>query len=85
MSHFDEVETLPENFGNFSKIWGNCRDFQRKENIYCVQFHPEVSHSEFGAKMLENFVFQICKAEKNWKLTNYIEKTVAEIRKKSRK
>jgi GMP synthase (glutamine-hydrolysing) len=32
--------------------------------------------------MLENFVFRICKAEKNWKLTNYIEKTVAEIREK---
>jgi GMP synthase (glutamine-hydrolysing) len=47
-----------------------------------VQFHPEVSHSEEGSKMLENFVFGICKAEKNWKLTNYIEKTVAEIREK---
>ena len=47
-----------------------------------MQFHPEVSHSEEGSKMLENFVFGICNAEKNWKLTNYIEKTVAEIREK---
>jgi GMP synthase (glutamine-hydrolysing) len=82
MSHFDEVETLPENFEISAKSGVIAGIFNEKKNIYCVQFHPEVSHSEFGAKMLENFVFQICKAEKNWKLTNYIEKTVAEIREK---
>ena len=82
MSHFDEVETLPENFVISAKSGVIAGIFNEKKNIYCVQFHPEVSHSEFGAKMLENFVFQICKAEKNWKLTNYIEKTVAEIREK---
>ena len=82
MSHFDEVETLPENFEISAKSGVIAGIFNEKKNIYCVQFHPEVSHSEFGARMLENFVFQICKAEKNWKLTNYIEKTVAEIREK---
>lgn len=82
MSHFDEVETLPENSEISAKSGVIAGIFNEKKNIYCVQFHPEVSHSEFGARMLENFVFQICKAEKNWKLTNYIEKTVAEIREK---
>ena len=69
MSHFDEVETLPENFEISAKSGVIAGIFNEKKNIYCVQFHPEVSHSEFGARMLENFVFQICKAEKNWKLT----------------
>lgn len=82
MSHFDEVETLPQNFEISAKSGVIAGIFNQNKNIYCVQFHPEVSHTEFGAKMLENFVFNICKAEKNWKLTNYIEKTVAEIKEK---
>ncbi|RQP10777.1 MAG: glutamine-hydrolyzing GMP synthase, partial [Chryseobacterium sp.] len=44
--------------------------------------HPEVSHTEYGGKMLENFVFNICHAEKNWQLTNYIDTTVEMIREK---
>ena len=82
MSHFDEVETLPQNFEISAKSGVIAGIFNQNKSIYCVQFHPEVSHTEFGAKMLENFVFNICKAEKNWKLTNYIEKTVAEIKDK---
>ena len=82
MSHFDEVETLPQDFEISAKSGVIAGIFNSNKNIYCVQFHPEVSHTEFGAKMLENFVFGICNAEKNWKLTNYIEKTVAEIKEK---
>lgn len=82
MSHFDEVETLPQNFEISAKSGVIAGIYNEEKNIYCVQFHPEVSHTEFGAKMLENFVFNICKAEKNWKLTNYIEKTIAEIKEK---
>ena len=82
MSHFDEVRTVPPGFvinGN-SEVISAISDESRK--IFCVQFHPEVSHTEEGAKIIENFVFKICKAEKNWKLTNYVDRTIAEIRKK---
>ena len=82
MSHFDEVELVPEGFEINAKTDVISAISNEEKNIYCVQFHPEVSHSEEGAKMLENFVFEICKAEKNWKLTNYIEKTIADIREK---
>ena len=82
MSHFDEVEQVPEGFEINAKTDVISAISNESKNIYCVQFHPEVSHSEEGAKMLENFVFEICNAEKNWKLTNYIDKTVAEIREK---
>jgi GMP synthase (glutamine-hydrolysing) len=84
MSHGDKIEQMPDGFCAIAHT-GNTPAAAMKHperRLYAVQFHPEVSHSEFGAKMLENFVFQICKAEKNWKLTNYIEKTVAEIREK---
>ena len=82
MSHFDEVEIAPEGFqinGNTDVI-SAISDESKK--IYCVQFHPEVSHTEEGSRIIENFVFNICNAPKNWKLTNYIDKAVAEIREK---
>ena len=82
MSHFDEVSQLPAGFELNAKSGVIASISNPEKKIYGVQFHPEVSHSEEGGKMLENFVFEICKAEKNWKLTNYIEKTVAEIKEK---
>jgi len=82
MSHFDEVETVPEGFEISGKSDVIAAMANEKKKIFTVQFHPEVSHTEEGAKMLENFVFNICKAEKNWKLTNYIERTISEIREK---
>jgi len=82
MSHFDEVEQAPEGFEIAGKSDVIAAMANTEKNIYTLQFHPEVSHSEEGAKMIENFVFNICKAEKNWKLTNYIDRTVAEIKEK---
>ncbi len=82
MSHFDEVEIPPQNFEISAETDVISGIFNAEKNIYCVQFHPEVSHTEFGGKMLENFVFGICNAQKNWKLTGYIERTIAEIKEK---
>ena len=80
MSHFDEVETLPEGFvvNGMTDVISAISNESKK--IYCVQFHPEVSHTEEGARMMENFVFNVCKAPKNWKLTNYIDETIADIK-----
>ena len=80
MSHFDEVETLPDGFvvNGITDVISAISNEAKK--IYCVQFHPEVSHTDEGARMMENFVFNVCKAPKNWKLTNYIEETVAGIK-----
>lgn len=82
MSHFDEVEIVPEGFQINAKTDVISAISNEDKKIYCIQFHPEVTHSEEGEKMLENFVFGICKAEKNWKLTNYIDRTIQEIRQK---
>ncbi|RRQ45542.1 glutamine-hydrolyzing GMP synthase [Chryseobacterium sp. SC28] len=82
MSHFDEVTKLPPGFELNAKSGVAAAISNPEKKIYGVQFHPEVSHSEEGGKMLENFVFGICQSEKNWKLTNYIEKTVSEIKEK---
>lgn len=82
MSHFDEVEVVPEGFDIVAKSGVIAAMANEEKKIYATQFHPEVSHTEEGQLMLQNFVFEICKAEKNWKLTNYIERTVAEIKEK---
>lgn len=82
MSHFDEVETLPEGFEINAKSDVISAISNENKNIYCIQFHPEVTHTEEGEKVLHNFVFDICKAEKNWKLTDYIQKTITEIQQK---
>ena len=38
----------------------------KKKNLYGVQFHPEVTHTENGKKLIKIFVFLICKIKKNW-------------------
>ncbi len=82
MSHFDEVESVPAGF-NINAVTDVISAISNEsKKIYCVQFHPEVSHTEEGARMIENFIFNICKAPKDWKLTNYIDETIAEIREK---
>lgn len=82
MSHFDEVEIPPQGFEISGKSGVIAAIANQEKNLFAVQFHPEVSHTEEGRKILENFVFRVCKAEKNWKLTNYIEKTIQTIKEK---
>src|SRR5690606_30945945 len=72
MSHFDEVQEVPAGFAINAQTDVISSVSDEKKKIYGVQFHPEVSHTEEGARMIENFVFGICKAPKNWELTNYI-------------
>ncbi|MRJ08917.1 glutamine-hydrolyzing GMP synthase [Ornithobacterium rhinotracheale] len=83
MSHFDEVMKTPEGFKVAGKSEAEIAAFFNEEKqIYTVQFHPEVSHSEFGEKMLNNFVFKVCKCEKNWALDDFIEAEVQRIKEK---
>ena len=85
MSHADQVSKLPKNFkviassdnSKFAIIENKIRKF------YGVQFHPEVTHTKNGKKIISNFIFLICKIKKNWspkdqkiKLINNIKKQV---------
>lgn len=84
MSHGDTIIRLPEG----AEIIGSTDDvanaaYQIKgEQTYCVQFHPEVFHSEYGSVMLKNFVYDICGCKGDWTSESYIENTVREIREK---
>ncbi|MCI1720666.1 MAG: glutamine-hydrolyzing GMP synthase [Bacteroidales bacterium] len=50
--------------------------------VYAFQFHPEVFHSQYGGKMLENFVMGVCGCKGDWTTKSFIKSTVAELKKK---
>ena len=68
MSHADQVSKLPKNFNIIASSQNS--EFAIIENkikkFYGVQFHPEVTHTENGKKLISNFIFLICKIKKNW-------------------
>ncbi len=74
MSHGDHVSKLPTGFKVVAKT-SDC-EFAAVENthkkIYGIQFHPEVTHSEFGERLLENFALNICKCKKSWNIKSYL-------------
>ncbi|TDM00279.1 MAG: GMP synthase (glutamine-hydrolyzing) [Flavobacteriaceae bacterium] len=83
MSRFDQVITPPSGFeiiGMADGVISAIADRQKK--IFAVQFHPEVTHSEFGDRILLNFVENLCLSPKNWKLDDYISTTVSDIKEK---
>ncbi len=83
MSHFDTVRRLPGGFvatGNSSSGIAAMEHIEKP--LYAVQFHPEVAHTEYGAQILKNFVFDICDAERNWDLTDIIRTGIRQIKEK---
>ena len=82
MSHNDYIETAAPGFKIVAST-PNCpvaaaEDEERK--LYCVQFHPEVLHTENGTKMLSNFVYNVCGCAGTWKMDSFVEQTVAELK-----
>lgn len=82
MSHTDYISAAPEGF----EVIGKTLDCpiaamqNEQKNIYAVQFHPEVTHSEFGAKMLENFLYEVCGCSGEWVMDNFIDNKIKELR-----
>lgn len=83
MSHGDHVAKIPQGFKLLAKSQNGlvASIASEEKNIYCVQFHPEVRHTVNGNKMLHNFVFEICHANNNWSMKNYLDMQIEQIRK----
>lgn len=84
MSHTDYIEKLPEGFEIVAST-DTCpvAAMQRKsEKIYGVQFHPEVVHTQYGKKIISNFLFNICKLKKEWVVADIVKDAVNKIREK---
>ncbi len=80
MSHGDEVETLPRGFHSLARTETCPYAAITNGRFYGLQFHPEVSHTEAGKKIINNFLFTICHAQKNWRLSSFIKLKAEEIR-----
>ncbi|SES67451.1 glutamine-hydrolyzing GMP synthase [Thalassotalea agarivorans] len=82
MSHGDKVATIPESFTTIAQT-PSCAhaamaDEERK--FYGVQFHPEVTHTKQGMRILEHFVVDVCGCEKLWTSASIIEDAIAKIK-----
>ncbi len=83
MSHFDTVEEVPAGFSitAASEVSGVAAMSDARRNLFGLQFHPEVVHTHAGQRILENFVFGICHAEKDWDLAQRVPLVEDQIRK----
>ena len=84
MSHTDYISKVPNGFSVTAESDDcPCAAMENEQKkIYAVQFHPEVTHSEYGIKMLENFLYEVCGCSGDWVMDDFIDRTVSELRKK---
>ena len=84
MSHFDYISKVAPGF----RICAHTADCpvaaaeDASRNLYAIQFHPEVLHTNEGTKMLHNYVRGICGCAGDWKMDAFVENTIREIREK---
>ncbi|WP_113738573.1 glutamine-hydrolyzing GMP synthase [Blattabacterium clevelandi] len=84
MSHFDEIKKIPKEFKSIGHT-SSCAIaalIHKNKDIYAVQFHPEVNHTEFGVPIMKNFILKICKCYPNWKLNHFVQENIEKIRKR---
>ena len=82
MSHGDKVVEIPADFTKIAET-DTCpyaAMANEDKKYYGVQFHPEVTHTKNGLKMLENFVLNACGCEGLWTSASIIEDAVARIK-----
>lgn len=84
MSHRDSVTEVPEGFTVTSKtkICPVASMENAKLKLFATQFHPEVAHTEYGTRMLKNFLFKVCGLKADWNMEGIIERNVAAIKEK---
>jgi GMP synthase (glutamine-hydrolysing) len=81
MSHGDHVTSLPPGFQQTATTGGVMTAMESDERaIYCVQFHPEVSHTPLGKEVLRNFIFEICNCKGDWTPRSFIDEEIEKIR-----
>jgi GMP synthase (glutamine-hydrolysing) len=83
MNHFDQVVRVPEGFEVACKT-EDCPIagmIDGKRRFYSVQFHPEVTHTVNGMKVLENFV-ELCEAKREWSIDQFIKGEIDSVREK---
>ncbi|MGN0329979.1 MAG: glutamine-hydrolyzing GMP synthase [Kineothrix sp.] len=84
MSHTDYIEQVPEGFAvtATTPVCPVAAMENAEKNLYAVQFHPEVMHTQEGMKMLHNFVMGICGCKGDWRMDSFVETSIKAIREK---
>lgn len=82
MSHSDKVIDIPEGFDIIAESPNAplCAIADESRRFYGIQFHPEVTHTEGGEKILSNFVHKICDCGSTWNSANIIEDSIVRVR-----
>lgn len=82
MSHGDQVDNLGDQFRSLATT-DTCRFAAVRHHakpIYGLQFHPEVTHTEFGARLLRNFVRRICGCRGTWRISSLLQQEITAVR-----
>ena len=81
MSHGDHVTRLPDGFRTTATTGDVVTAIENPDKqIYCVQFHPEVSHTPLGKEILRNFLFDVCGCRGDWTPAQFIKEEIEKIR-----
>ncbi len=87
MSHADHILRLPEGYEviagteNIGIAAFRSKEGRLKQAVYGLQFHPEVSHTEHGRQILENFLRDIAGCRAEWTPASFVRETIKSIRK----
>jgi GMP synthase (glutamine-hydrolysing) len=86
MSHGDTITAIPEGFERIAHTESiEVAAYQSvagrfQAPVYCLQFHPEVTHSLDGAQILHNFVIGVCQCQPDWTPQSFVEDTILQLR-----
>ena len=83
MSHTDYIKDVPDGF-KVSATTKSCPCAAMEnvdKNFYGVQFHPEVTHTEYGMKILSNFIFNVCNCKADWKMNDFAKSSIEKYKK----
>ena len=82
MSHGDNIQKIPKKFiissNSQNKIISSIEN--KKDKIYCLQFHPEVFHTDYGSKIIKNFVFEISKIKDKFVIDSFINDKIIQLK-----
>ena len=84
MSHTDFVSEVPKGFKNIGKTihCPNAAIENPEKKLYGIQFHPEVNLSINGTKVIQNFLFNICKCSGDWQISSFVEDSIKTLKEK---
>lgn len=82
MSHTDFIENAPANFDivGSTPLCPVAAMENVDEELYGVQFHPEVEHTQCGREILKNFLYEICKCSPDWNMEDFIKNSIDKIK-----